>query len=55
MPGRSRRAPIDRFDTTKQVTITMWDTEDSADRRTAEDALIKQFEQKYPNVTVKRT
>jgi raffinose/stachyose/melibiose transport system substrate-binding protein len=43
------------FDTTKKVTITMWDTEDSKGPSTAEDALIKQFEQKYPNVTVKRT
>jgi raffinose/stachyose/melibiose transport system substrate-binding protein len=43
------------FDTSKKVTITMWDTEDSAGPSKAEDTLITQFEQKYPNVTVKRT
>ena len=43
------------FDTTEKVTITMWDTEDSVGPSKAEDELIKQFEQKYPNVTVKRT
>jgi raffinose/stachyose/melibiose transport system substrate-binding protein len=43
------------FDTSKKVTITMWDTENSPGPSKAEDALIKQFEAKYPNVTVKRT
>jgi raffinose/stachyose/melibiose transport system substrate-binding protein len=42
------------FDTSKQVTLTMWDTENAAGPSHAEDELIGQFEQKYPNVTVKR-
>src|SRR3954452_17388980 len=42
------------FDTSKQVTLTMWDTENAAGPSKAEDELIQQFEQKYPNVTVKR-
>jgi raffinose/stachyose/melibiose transport system substrate-binding protein len=42
------------FDTTKQVTLTMWDTENSPGPSKAEDELIRQFEQKYPNVSVKR-
>ena len=32
----------------------MWDTETSPGPSKAEDTLIEQFEQKYPNVTVKR-
>ena len=43
------------FDTSKQVTITMWDTENSPGPSKALNQLIAQFEQKYPNVTVKRT
>ncbi|HVI38835.1 MAG TPA: extracellular solute-binding protein, partial [Gaiellales bacterium] len=42
------------FDTSKQVTLTMWDTENATGPSKAEDELIQQFEQKYPNVTVKR-
>ncbi|HWH67424.1 MAG TPA: extracellular solute-binding protein, partial [Gaiellales bacterium] len=42
------------FDTSKPVTLTMWDTENAAGPSKAEDELIQQFEQKYPNVTVKR-
>jgi raffinose/stachyose/melibiose transport system substrate-binding protein len=43
------------FDTSKKVTITMWDTETSPGPSKALNELISQFEQKYPNVTVKRT
>jgi maltose-binding protein MalE len=42
------------FDTSKKVTLTMWDTENAQGPSKAEDELIQQFEQKYPNVTVKR-
>jgi raffinose/stachyose/melibiose transport system substrate-binding protein len=42
------------FDTSTPVTITMWDTETSPGPSKAEDELIAQFEEKYPNVTVKR-
>src|SRR4051812_49478179 len=42
------------FDTSKHVTLTMWDTENATGPSKAEDELIQQFEQKYPNVTVKR-
>ena len=42
------------FDTSKKVTLTMWDTENAQGPSKAEDELIHQFEQKYPNVTVKR-
>ena len=43
------------FDTSKKVTITMWDTENSPGPSKALNELISQFEQKYPNVTVDRT
>ena len=43
------------FDTSKKVTITMWDTENSPGPSKALNDLISQFEAKYPNVTVKRT
>jgi raffinose/stachyose/melibiose transport system substrate-binding protein len=43
------------FDTSKKVTITMWDTENSPGPSKALNQLIAQFERKYPNVTVKRT
>ena len=43
------------FDTSKKVTITMWDTENSPGPSKALNELIAQFERKYPNVTVKRT
>ena len=39
------------FDTSQKVTLTMWDTENSPGPSKAENELIKQFEQKYPNVT----
>lgn len=43
------------FDTSKKVTITLWDTENSPGPSKALNDLIAQFEKKYPNVTVKRT
>jgi raffinose/stachyose/melibiose transport system substrate-binding protein len=43
------------FDTSKKVTITLWDTENSPGPSKALNNLIAQFEKKYPNVTVKRT
>jgi raffinose/stachyose/melibiose transport system substrate-binding protein len=43
------------FDTSKKVTITMWDTENSPGPSKALNDLIAQFEKKYPNVTVDRT
>ena len=52
--SQSTGAATTGFDTSKPVTITMWDTENSPGPSKAEDTLIKQFEQKYPNVTVKR-
>src|SRR5690348_18345248 len=43
------------FDTSKKVTISLWDTENSPGPSHALNELIAQFEHKYPNVTVKRT
>ncbi|MGN6379161.1 MAG: extracellular solute-binding protein [Gaiellales bacterium] len=43
------------FDTSKKVTITLWDTENSPGPSHALNQLIAEFEKKYPNVTVKRT
>ena len=52
--SQSTGAATTGFDTSTPVTITMWDTETSPGPSKAEDTLIEQFEQKYPNVTVKR-
>ena len=60
-PGSSNRGSAasglasTSFDTSKKVTITMWDTENSPGPSKALNELISQFEQKYPNVTVDRT
>ncbi len=53
--GSSRSGPSSTgFDTTKPVTLTMWDTETSPGPSHAEDVLISRFEKRYPNVTIKR-
>jgi raffinose/stachyose/melibiose transport system substrate-binding protein len=54
--GSAASGPVaTSFDTSKKVTITLWDTENSPGPSKALNDLISQFEQKYPNVTVKRT
>ena len=42
------------FDTSQKVTLTMWDTENATGPSNAENELIKEFEAKYPNVTIHR-
>src|SRR4051812_10132221 len=42
------------FDTSQKVSLTMWDDETSAGDSKAQDQLISEFEQRYPNVTVHR-
>jgi raffinose/stachyose/melibiose transport system substrate-binding protein len=42
------------FDAGKSISLTVWDTENSPGPSHAEDVLISRFEQKYPNVKVKR-
>ncbi len=43
------------FDTSTPVTLTEWDTETSAGPSGEMDALNAAFNEKYPNVTIKRT
>jgi raffinose/stachyose/melibiose transport system substrate-binding protein len=42
------------FDASKPISLTVWDTENSPGPSHAEDVLISRFEQRYPNVKVKR-
>ncbi len=42
------------FDASQKVTLTMWDAETSPGPSKAEDQLISEFEQRYPNVTIHR-
>jgi raffinose/stachyose/melibiose transport system substrate-binding protein len=51
----ARSGPVSTgFDTGEKVSLTMWDDETSPGDSKAQDQLIHEFEQRYPNVTVHR-